>query len=112
MEETIDPKPTESFMQRKADGQEEIEHLQNECLKLKEARSLLRAFYKTDADLLPDHKEGTLMVRLHHMANRSSDVAITELCEQLDATETKFPGTDLRLLLKPGADKNLRDQVV
>ncbi len=41
MEETIDPKPTESFMQRKADVQEEIEHLQNECLKLKEARSLL-----------------------------------------------------------------------
>ncbi len=69
-----------------------------------EARSLLRALYKTDADLLPNYKEGTLTVRLHHMANRSSDAAITELCEQLNATETKFPGTDLRLLLKLGSN--------
>ncbi len=162
MEETIDPKPTESFIQRKADIQEEIEHLQKDCEQLKEARkqtakhitvaelpeeerfeqlstpskhlidtikmiayraetamanelretisrpdearSLLRALYKTDADLLPDHKEGTLTVRLHHMANRSSDAAITGLCEQLNATETKFPGTDLRLVLKLGSN--------
>jgi hypothetical protein len=68
-----------------------------------EARCLLRALYKTDADLLPDHNEGTLTVRLHHMANRCSDVAIEKLCGELNATETKFPGTTLRLVLKLGS---------
>jgi hypothetical protein len=37
------------------------------------------------------------------MANKSSDTAIEELCEELNATETKFPGTDLRLVLKLGS---------
>jgi hypothetical protein len=162
MEESIDPKPTEAFMQQKADVREEIEHLQKDCQRFKEerkqtarhitvaelpeeerfeqlstpskhlidtikmiayraetamanqlretisrpdeARSLLRALYASDADLLPDHKEGTLTVRLHHMANRSSDKAIIKLCEELNATETRFPGTDLRLILKLGSN--------
>jgi len=69
-----------------------------------EARSLLRMLYTSDADLLPDHKEGTLTVRIHHMANRSSDAAIIKLCEELNATHTRFPGTDLRLILKLGSN--------
>ncbi len=161
MEGEIDPKTVEAFLQRKADCQEEIEHLQKELETLKaarketarhipidelpeeekfqklstpskhlidtikmiayraetamanllrnkmkhpdESRSLLRALYKSDADLLPDEDAGTLTVRLHHMANQSSDTVIEELCEELNATETKFPGTDLRLVLKLGS---------
>ena len=38
MEEAIDPEPVESFLQRKADLQDEIEHLQNEIQTLKEKR--------------------------------------------------------------------------
>jgi hypothetical protein len=56
-----------------------------------DARSLLRAVYCNEADLLPDHAAGTLTVRLHHLANRSSDVAIRHLCDELTATETVFP---------------------
>ncbi len=162
MEEEIDPKPVESFLQRKADLQEEIEHLQKEIYTLKkerkntarhipidelpeqeqfqklstpskhlidtikmiayraetamanllretmthpdESRSLLRALYKSDADLLPDANEGTLTVRLHHMANQCSDTVIEKLCEELNATETRFPGTNLRLVLKLGSE--------
>jgi hypothetical protein len=161
MEEEIDPKPVESFLQRKADLQEEIEHLQKEIHALKkerkntarhitidklpeeeqfqklstpskhlidtikmiayraetamanllretmthpdESRTLLRALYKSDADLLPDANEGTLTVRLHHMANQCSDTVIEKLCEELNATETQFPGTNLRLVLKLGS---------
>jgi len=67
-----------------------------------EARSLLQALYRTEADLLPDHQAGTLTVRLHHLANASSDVAIQKLCDELNETETLFPRTNLRLILKLG----------
>jgi hypothetical protein len=68
-----------------------------------EARSLLRALYQTEADLLPDPDAGTLTVRLHHLANRCSDEAIRKLCDELNATETQFPRTHLRLVLKLGS---------
>ena len=68
-----------------------------------EARSLLRALYQTEADLLPDPEAGTLAVRLHHMANRCSDKAIQKLCDELNATETQFPRTNLRLVLELGS---------
>jgi hypothetical protein len=68
-----------------------------------ESRSLLRTLYTSDADLLPDEDAGTLTVRLHHMANQCSDTVFENLCEELNATETKFPATDLRLVLKMGS---------
>ena len=71
-----------------------------------EARTLLEALYKTEADLLPDGQAGTLTVRLHHMANAASDQAIRQLCDELNATETLFPRTNLRLILKLGTSQN------
>ena len=68
-----------------------------------ETRSLLRALYATEADLLPDYNTRTLTVRLHQMANGYSNEAIRKLCDELNATETLFPRTDLRLVLKLGA---------
>jgi hypothetical protein len=68
-----------------------------------EARSLLQAVYRTEADLLPDLAAGTLTVRLHHLANASSDSAIQKLCEELNATETLFPRTDLQLVFQLGS---------
>jgi len=63
-----------------------------------DTRSLLRAIYTTEADLIPNPDEKTLTVRLHHLANRCSDEAIRHLCAELNATETIFPDTDLRLV--------------
>jgi hypothetical protein len=68
-----------------------------------EARRLLRALYTTEADLLPDPDAGTLTVRLHHSANAAIDRAIAQLCEELNATETVFPRTKLRLVLTLGS---------
>jgi len=67
-----------------------------------EARRLLTALYTTEADLLPDPEAGILTVRLHHSANAATDRAIEKLCEELNATETVFPRTNLRLVLKLG----------
>ena len=67
-----------------------------------EARRLLTALYTTEADLLPDPEAGILTVRLHHSANAATDRAIEKLCEELNATDTVFPRTNLRLVLKLG----------
>jgi hypothetical protein len=77
-----------------------------------EARSLLRALYTTEVDLLPDYVRNTLTVRLHHLPQRTSDEAIRKLCDELNATETLFPRTDLRLIFELGTPQNLRDQVI
>lgn len=63
-----------------------------------DARSLLRQIYSTEADLLPDPDARTLTVRLHHMANPSADSTVRRLCDELNATMTEFPGTDLRIV--------------
>ncbi len=75
-----------------------------------EVRSLLRALYATEADLLPDYEQQTLTVRLHHMANRSADEAIQKLCDEINATETLFPRTELRMIFKLGTGENAGDQ--
>jgi hypothetical protein len=77
-----------------------------------DARALLRAIYSTEADLLPNEKEGTLTVRLHNMASRTHDVAVSHLCAELNDTETTYPGTNLRLIYELVSSKNPGDQEV
>ena len=69
-----------------------------------ETRALLREILSTDADLAPDEEAGTLTVRLHHLANRTSDEAARYLADQLNATETEYPGTNLRVIYKLVSD--------
>jgi hypothetical protein len=75
-----------------------------------DARVLLRAIYSTEADLLPDETAGTLTVRLHNMTNRSHDAAVTHLCAELNATETVYPGTNLRLVYELVSPRITGDQ--
>jgi len=80
--------------------------LRGQMARFDDARSLLRAIYSTEVDLLPNEPQGTLTVRLHHLANHSSDQAIRHLCAELNATETPFPGTNLRLLYELVSSQN------
>ena len=68
-----------------------------------DARALLRQIYATEIDVMPDLQAKTLTVRLHHLTQAAHDVAVRHLCEELTATETTFPGTDLRLVYKLGS---------
>jgi hypothetical protein len=68
-----------------------------------DARALLRQIYHTEVDLLPDLEAKTLTVRLHHLTQAAHDAAVRYLCEELTATETVFPGTDLRLVYQLGS---------
>jgi hypothetical protein len=65
-----------------------------------DARSLLRQLYASAVDLQPDQTKKTLTVHLHHLSSQIHDHAIAKLCEDLTATETVFPDTDLRLIFQ------------
>ena len=67
-----------------------------------DARALLRHIYDTEVDLIPDLENKTLTVRLHHLTQSAHDQAVRHLCDQLNATDTIFPATDLRLVYKLG----------
>jgi hypothetical protein len=65
-----------------------------------DARALLRRVFVTPANLRPDYAQKTLLVELHRLGSPLQDAAVAKLCEELTATETKFPTTDLRLIYR------------
>lgn len=76
-----------------------------------DARALVRQVLTTAVDLCPDTEQKTLTVRLHRLSSPAHDHILEHLCGELTATETTFPGTDLRLIYVPiGAREILRDQ--
>jgi len=72
------------------------EHLHRED----DARALLRRVFVTPANLRPDYNRKTLLVELHRFGSPLQDAAVAKFCEELTATETKFPTTDLRLIFR------------
>jgi hypothetical protein len=69
-----------------------------------DARALLRQIFVTAADLCPDETAGTLTVNLHHLTNAGSDQLAAKMAEELNATETTFPGTKLQMVFKLVSD--------
>ena len=63
-----------------------------------DARSLIRDLMQTEADLSPDLAAGTLTIRVHSMANPRNNRAIQHLLSELNNTESKYPGTTLKLV--------------
>jgi hypothetical protein len=63
-----------------------------------DARALVRQVFGSAVDLRPNQANKTLTVRLHRCATIVHDQAVQHLCEELTATETVYPGTDLRLV--------------
>lgn len=88
-------------------------HLLKEKLsRTDDVRVLLRRIYENEVDLKPDLEAKTLTVQLQHLATNVHDEAIRHLCAELNATETIFPGTDLRLIYKLGSSQNPPSQEV
>jgi hypothetical protein len=63
-----------------------------------DARSLLRDLFRSEADLLPDLEQEKLRVSVHPMSNPRSNRVIAHLLDHLNATEFKYPGTNLQLV--------------
>jgi hypothetical protein len=68
-----------------------------------DTRALLRQIYETEIDLIPDLESNTLTIRLHHLTQAAHDQAVRHLCDELNATETIFPGTELKLVYQLGS---------
>ena len=65
-----------------------------------DACALLRQVFKTEVDIKPDNENKILEISLHNLTNESSDKIIRKLCQEINNTETIFPGTNLRLVTK------------
>jgi hypothetical protein len=61
---------------------------------------------QTTVNLRPDLAAGELRIELHGQANPIHDNVVTRLCEELNATETHYPGTNLRLKYVPLRSSN------
>jgi hypothetical protein len=60
-----------------------------------EAYALIREALGTSGDIIPG--DGTLTIRLDPLSAGRHTRAIAALCTQLNATETRYPGTSLTL---------------
>ena len=65
-----------------------------------EARAFMRRVFNLPADLLPDHEQGTLVVRLHGMTTPRDNRALAALCAVLNDLKVCYPGTTLRIVLE------------
>lgn len=72
--------------------------LRDKLARSDDARALLRQIFRTEVDLTPELPAKTLTLRLHHLAQNAHDIAVRHLCDHLNATETLFPGADLRVV--------------
>jgi hypothetical protein len=70
-----------------------------------DARSLARQIFKTEANLIPDSQAKTLTVEIHGLSTPRDDLALEHLCAELTATETNYPGTELRLIYRKVGQK-------
>ena len=61
-------------------------------------RTVLKALFEADADIMPEPEKGILRVRILGMPSKAMDKAVVPLLEALNRTETKFPDTNLRLV--------------
>jgi transposase len=73
-----------------------------------EAKTLLREAFKSPADLQVIGKE--LHVTIAAMSSRRRTRAIEGLCEELNATRTTYPGTELTLVYSTKSQRWLLDQ--
>ena len=61
---------------------------------------LIKQLFNTPADLIPSEEEQTLTIKLAGLSAPRYNEAMTQLCTELNQTETLFPGTNLRMIFK------------
>jgi transposase len=62
------------------------------------ARRLLQDLFATEADIFPDLENRRLLVSVHRGSRPAVNQALSKLFEHLNASETIYPGSDLRLV--------------
>ena len=67
-----------------------------------DARRLLQDLFVTEADILPDHENEQLNIRVHSASRPAANRALAQLFEHLNNAEVKYPGTEMRLAFELG----------
>ena len=67
-------------------------------VKKDEARALIRQLFTTDADIIVNKENLTLNVNIHNMTNPRDNENIQKICNVLNESETKYPGTNLKMI--------------
>ncbi len=62
-----------------------------------ESRSLVRQIIKSSVDYKVDKKNNRLNIYLHNLPSKHLDATAQKICEELNKSETYFPGINLRL---------------
>ena len=68
------------------------------------ARRLLRALLTSDANIIPVPANGILRIQLLGLGSDACDRMLAPLVEELNATRTIYPGTNLRLVYELAGD--------
>lgn len=71
-----------------------------------EARKLLQQIYKTDANLWVDKDNNKIIVEIHRLSYWKDDKIVKKLCDELNQSETQFPGTKLTIFYKLVSKEN------
>ena len=74
-------------------------------ISMTDARMILRNLFNNEANIIPDVDAGTLRVVIHGAANPATDRALFALLEQLNQTETIYPGTNLTMIFESAVSK-------
>jgi len=63
-------------------------------------RMLIKNIISTPIDLVTDKVNQTLTVKLHTLNTPNANELVKKIAEELNETETLFPGTNLKLIFK------------
>jgi hypothetical protein len=62
-----------------------------------DTRHLLQALFQTEADLIPNHKNNTLTVKIHPLASNNINDIIDKLCQHLNQSAVIYPDTNYQI---------------
>ena len=63
-----------------------------------EIRALIKSVIFSRSNMEVDNQNQELMITLYPLANLRSNEAVRKICEMVNATNTVYPGTNLRLV--------------
>jgi Skp family chaperone for outer membrane proteins len=78
--------------------------------KVNEMRALTKSLINSKANIKPDYNNQRLTIELYSQSNPRDNKMVREICQVLNESQTKFPGTDLKLIYKFASDNFTRDQ--
>jgi hypothetical protein len=80
----------------------ELERQEKEWLQksVNEKRALVKSIIKSPADIIPDEQNNQLTVKIYSQSSSRMNAPLQEVIQQINACQTKYPGTNLVLNFK------------